>query len=323
MIRTDWTRSEVATLYGQPLMELMHQAAGTHRRHNDPSQVQRCTLLSIKTGSCSEDCAYCPQSARYQTDVDAHKLMAKENVIAAAKQAKQAGASRFCMGAAWRHVKDNSEFDRVLDMVKEVSALELEVCCTLGMLDEAQATRLKEAGLTAYNHNLDTSRNHYPEIVTTRSYDERLETLAAVREAGIRVCCGGILGLGESQDDRIDLLHTLATLPRHPESVPINALVPMAGTPLAESAGPSSWEMLRAIAVARILMPKSKIRLSAGRVNMSHETQALCFMVGANSIFSGDKLLTTSNPDANSDQNLFDTLGIYDKTVPSPVLANS
>jgi biotin synthase len=269
-----------------------------------------CTLLSIKTGGCPEDCAYCPQAARYNTDVKAQKLMSKEEVLGAAQRAKEGGSTRFCMGAAWREVRDNRDFDRVLDMVKGVNEVGLEVCCTLGMLTEEQAQKLKEAGLYAYNHNLDTSEDHYADIITTRKYDDRLNTLSHVRKAGISQCSGGIIGLGETDDDRIEMLHTLATLPQHPESVPVNALVPVEGTPLENQPRVSVWEMIRMIATARITMPKAMVRLSAGREHMTLEQQALCFMAGANSIFSGEKLLTTPNPSFDDDKAMFALLGL-------------
>jgi biotin synthase len=308
--RTDWTRDEIERLYARPLLELIFEAGSVHRKCHNPNQVQICNLLSIKTGGCSEDCKYCPQSAKYNTAVEPHTVMPLEKVIEAAKQAKAGGASRFCMGAAWREVRDNRHFDQILEMVRSVKSVGLEVCCTLGMVDESQAKRLKEAGLDAYNHNLDTSREYYGEIISTRTYDERLQTLENVRKAGVTVCCGGIVGMGESEADRIGLLHTLATLPKHPESVPINALVPVKGTPLETATQVSSFEFLRMVAVARILMPHSKVRLSAGRESMSKETQALCFLAGANSIFSGDKLLTTPNPSFIEDEALFAQLGL-------------
>ncbi len=281
-----------------------------HREYHDPSEVQVCTLLSIKTGGCPEDCAYCPQAARYQTDVDVHRLLDVDEVLEKARNAKINGSTRFCMGAAWREVRDNRDFDKVVDMVKGVSQMDMEVCCTLGMLTDQQAERLKEAGLYAYNHNLDTSEEHYGEIISTRTYDDRLNTLENVRNADISVCSGGIIGMGESDEDRIGMLHTLATLPKHPESVPVNALVPVEGTPLEEQPRVSVWEMVRMIATARIIMPKAMVRLSAGRVMMSQEEQAMCFLAGANSIFAGDKLLTTPNPEVNEDEQLFQTLNL-------------
>jgi len=279
-----------------------------HRQYHDPGEIQVCTLLSVKTGGCPEDCAYCPQAARYHTGVKVHKLMEVEEVVEKAREAKASGSTRFCMGAAWREVRDNRDFDKVIEMVKQVNALGLEVCCTLGMLTHEQAQKLKEAGLYAYNHNLDTSEEFYQDIITTRTYDDRLNTLENVRAAKISVCSGGIIGMGERVEDRIGMLHTLATLPEHPESVPINALVPVEGTPLEDQPKVSVWEMLRMIATARIIMPKSMIRLSAGRVRMNLEEQALCFLAGANSIFAGDKLLTTPNPDYVKDQEMFQIL---------------
>lgn len=309
-IRTDWTLEETEQLYHSPLMELVFSAATLHRRYNDTAEVQVCTLLSIKTGGCSEDCAYCPQAARYNTGVDVQALMQKEEVLEYAQKAKDAGSTRFCMGAAWREVRDNRDFDRVIDMVKGVNEMGMEVCCTLGMLTESQAQKLADAGLYAYNHNLDTSREHYGEIITTRTYEDRLETLGHVRKAGVTVCCGGIIGLGETHDDRIKMLHTLATMPEHPESVPINALVPIKGTPLGDNQKVDTWDMVRMIAVARILMPQTMVRLSAGRTSMSVAEQALCFMAGANSIFAGDKLLTTPNPSFDEDHAMFELLGL-------------
>ncbi|MEL6560316.1 MAG: biotin synthase BioB [Bacteroidota bacterium] len=309
-IRNNWTREEIGEIYNMPVMELIYKAATVHREYNDPSEVQVCTLLSVKTGGCPEDCAYCPQAARYHTDVKVHKLMPVEQVLRAARNAKESGSTRFCMGAAWREVRDNRDFDKVLDMVKGVNGMGLEVCCTLGMLTEEQAEKLKNAGLYAYNHNLDTSEEHYDEIISTRTYDDRLDTLENVRKANISVCSGGIIGMGEGDQDRIGMLQTLVNLPEHPESVPVNALVPVEGTPLAEQPRVSVWEMIRMIATARILMPKAMVRLSAGRVRMSVEEQALCFMAGANSIFAGDKLLTTPNPEVNEDQQMFQTLNL-------------
>ncbi len=309
-MRTDWTREEIAAIYHTPLLELVYQAATVHRQHQAANAVQQCTLLSIKTGGCPEDCSYCPQSAHYETGVKAEGLLNVDAVVTAARLAKEGGSTRFCMGAAWREVNDNSQFDRVLDMVKQVSAMDMEVCVTLGMLSKEQAQKLKEAGLTAYNHNLDTSESYYSEIISTRTYKDRLNTLSNVRAAGLNVCCGGILGMGESPDDRIDLIHTLCTLPEHPESVPINALVAVAGTPLAEQERTSTWEMVRMVATARITMPNARVRLSAGRMQMSHAEQALCFMAGANSIFTGEKLLTTGNCDFDEDKEMFQVLGL-------------
>jgi biotin synthase len=313
LIRHDWSVEEVRAIYEEPVMELVYRAASLHRRFHDPSEVQVCTLLSVKTGGCPEDCAYCPQSSRYETDVEANPLLAMNEVLDAARRAKASGSTRFCMGAAWREVRDNQDFDNVLKMVRAVRELELEVCCTLGMLTPSQARRLKEAGLTAYNHNLDTSEAFYPEIISTRTYQDRLDTLIAVRDAGLTVCCGGIIGMGESESDRVEMLQTLATLEPHPESVPINLLVAVAGTPLANAKPVPTWDMVRMIATARILMPSSMVRLSAGRLHMSPEAQALCFLAGANSIFAGDKLLTTPNPSRNEDDSLFDQLGLKAK----------
>jgi biotin synthase len=312
-IRNNWGREEIRAIYDRPLLQLVLDAADVHRRHHKFGEVQISSLLSVKTGGCSEDCAYCPQAARYHTGVKVHALMKTEDVVAAAQNAKQGGASRFCMGAAWREVRDNRDFDRVLDMVKEVNKLDMEVCCTLGMLTPHQAERLAEAGLYAYNHNVDTSEEHYSEVITTRTYDDRLNTLANVRQAGISVCSGGIIGLGETHDDRIGMLFTLATLPAHPDSVPINVLVPVAGTPLAENKRVPFDELVRMIATARIIMPHSAVRLSAGRLELSVAEQAMCFMAGANSIFAGDKLLTTPNPEYNSDMDMFRMLGLTPK----------
>ncbi len=309
-MRTNWTRDEVADIYNSPVLDLIYRAATVHRQHHDPQEVQVCTLLSVKTGGCPEDCAYCPQAARYHTNVKVHKLLEVNEVLEAASRAKASGSSRFCMGAAWREVRDNRDFDNVLDMVRGVNAMGMEVCCTLGMLTDGQAQKLKDAGLYAYNHNLDTSEEFYGDIISTRTYDDRLDTLGHVRDAGISVCSGGIIGMGESHNDRIGMLLTLATLPQHPESVPVNALVPVEGTPLEEQERVSVWEMVRMIATARIIMPGAMVRLSAGRVRMTTEEQALCFMAGANSIFAGDKLLTTPNPDTDADQQLFQTLNI-------------
>jgi biotin synthase len=304
------TLDEVGALYRLPVLDLIFRAAGVHREHHDASKVQVCVLLSIKTGGCPEDCGYCPQAARYQTGVEAQGLLDVDSVLTVARRAKKDGATRFCMGAAWREVKDNAQFDRVLDMIRGVKALDLEACCTLGMVTEDQARRMKDAGLDAYNHNLDSSEAFYDRIISTRTYRDRLDTLAAVRKAGITVCCGGIVGMGETDDDRISLLHTLASLPEPPESVPINALVAVEGTPLADLPRVAIWDMIRTIATARILMPRSMVRLSAGRIAMSDAEQALCFLAGANSIFAGDKLLTTPNPEFDRDSHLFATLGL-------------
>ena len=304
------TRDEIAEIYHSPVLDLVFRAAEVHRAHHDPSKVQVCVLQSIKTGGCPEDCGYCPQAARYHTSVEAEPLMDVEAVLSAARVAKESGASRFCMGAAWREVKDNHQFDRVLAMIRGVKEIGLEACATLGMVTESQAHRMKEAGLDAYNHNLDSSEAFYDKIIQTRTYGDRLNTLANVRKAGITVCCGGIVGMGETDDDRIGLLHTLANLPEPPESVPINALVAVEGTPLADRPNVSIWDMVRTIATARILMPTSMVRLSAGRLGMTESDQALCFLAGANSIFSGEKLLTTPNPGEDRDRKLFGALGL-------------
>jgi biotin synthase len=308
-IRSDWMLEEVRALHALPFSDLIHAAQVAHRHHFDPNEVQVSTLLSIKTGACPEDCAYCPQSIRYDTGLERESLMEPATVVARARAAREAGATRFCMGAAWRSPKDR-DLDKVVEMVRGVAELGLETCATLGMLTKPQAHRLREAGLDYYNHNLDTSEKYYGEVITTRTYQDRLDTLAAVRDAGINVCCGGILGMGEQADDRIAFLHTLATLDPHPESVPINNLVQVEGTPLAGTPALDSIEFVRIVALARILMPRSHVRLSAGRAQMSDEMQALCFLAGANSIFYGEKLLTTGNPDTASDHALFGRLGI-------------
>jgi biotin synthase len=308
-IRHDWTREEIGALFDLPFPELMFRAQTAHRQHFDPTEVQISTLLSIKTGGCPEDCAYCPQSARYDTGVRAEKLMALETVLAEARAAKSAGASRFCMGAAWRSPKDR-ELDAVCEMVEAIKALGLETCATLGMLTAAQARRLKESGLDYYNHNLDTSPEFYGQIITTRVYQDRLETLDHVRAAGIHVCCGGIVGMGETRADRVGMIAALAGLPVHPESVPINMLVRVAGTPLGDEPMLDPLEFVRTIAVARITMPRAVVRLSAGREDMNEETQALCFLAGANSIFYGPKLLTTPNPERDRDRVLMEKLGL-------------
>lgn len=310
MIRNNWTSKEVEEIYNAPLLELVYRAATVHREYQDTAEVQVCTLLSVKTGGCPEDCAYCPQAARYHTGVDVHGLLKTEEVIAYARKAKEAGSTRFCMGAAWREVRDNRDFDRVLEMVREVNDLDMEVCCTLGMLSGEQAKKLADAGLFAYNHNLDTSEEYYSEIITTRTYNDRLRTLENVRNAGVSVCCGGIIGLGETHEDRMKMLHTLATLPSHPESVPVNALVRVKGTPLENNSKVDIWDMVRMIATARILMPKAMVRLSAGRTEMTVAEQAWCFMAGANSIFAGEKLLTTPNPSFDEDHAMFKLLGL-------------
>lgn len=310
MIRNNWIKEEIAEIYNSPLLELVYRAATVHRDYHATGEVQVCTLLSIKTGGCPEDCAYCPQAARYNTGVDVQSLMQKEVVLAYAEKAKNAGSTRFCMGAAWREVRDNRDFDRVLEMVKGVNDMGMEVCCTMGMLSEEQAKKLYDAGLYAYNHNVDTSEEHYADIITTRTYNDRLKTLGNVRKAGISVCSGGIIGLGESHEDRIGMLHTLSTLPQHPGSVPINALVRVKGTPLQDNPKVDIWDMIKMIATARIIMPKAMVRLSAGRSEMAVAEQALCFMAGANSIFSGDKLLTTPNPAFHEDNAMFQLLGL-------------
>jgi biotin synthase len=299
------TLEELKSIYDLPLPELMLRAAEVHRAHHDTSDVQRCALLSIKTGGCPEDCGYCAQSARFQTNVPATNLLSLAEVKERAATAKELGATRFCMGAAWRNVKDGPAFDLVLDMVRAVRALDMEACVTLGMLNDDQARRLHDAGLTAYNHNLDTSRRHYGNVIGTRTYDDRLETIAAVQRAGISVCCGGILGMGENEEDRLALLAELLALEPPPESIPINTLVPIAGTPLENAAPVDSIELVRLIATTRIVFPKARVRLSAGRDRMSRELQVLCFLAGANSIFFGEKLLTAPNPAAESDQALF------------------
>ena len=308
-LRHDWTQSEITTLFDLAFNDLLFQAHSLHRRHFDPNHVQVSTLLSIKTGACPEDCAYCSQSARNDTELERERLLPLEEVVEKARAAKRNGTSRFCMGAAWRNPTDKS-LDRVIEMVEAVHALGLETCVTLGMLTQQQTQRLKQAGLDYYNHNLDTSPEYYGDIITTRTYEDRLDTLEHVRDAGINVCCGGIVGMGEQQEDRISLLQQLANLPKHPESVPINMLVQVEGTPLHGVEKLDALDFVRTIAVARILMPESWVRLSAGRSEMSDEMQALCFFAGANSIFYGDKLLTTTNPDENHDRVLFDKLGI-------------
>jgi len=311
VVRNDWTREEVGELYRLPFTELLFRAAAMHRQSFDPLEVQRCTLLSVKTGGCTEDCKYCAQSTRYKTSVKATPMMPVMDVIEAAKRAKQAGSTRFCMGTAWREMGGKKAmFRKILQMVREVRAMDMEVCCTLGMVSAEQAVQLKEAGLSAYNHNLDTSREHYSNVITTRSYDDRLQTIANVRAAGISVCCGGILGLGETEEDRIGLLTELATMATHPESVPVNALVPVDGTPFDVHSPPDVFQMARTIATARLIMPKSVVRLSAGRLSFSPLEQAIMFMAGANSIFTGDKLLTTPNPDFSADTELFQSLGL-------------
>ncbi|CAM9119741.1 unnamed protein product [Discosporangium mesarthrocarpum] len=317
-VRNDWTREEINDIYNMPMLELLYTASTVHRMFFNSREVQQCTLLSIKTGGCTEDCGYCSQSVRHKTFVKPTPQMKIAEVVEAAKRAKEAGSTRFCMGAAWRELGGKKKaFNNILEMVREVNGMGMEVCCTLGMLSKDQAMQLKEAGLTAYNHNLDTSREFYPSVITTRTYEDRLNTISNVREAGISVCSGGILGLGEAEVDRVGLLHTLATLEEHPESVPINALVAVEGTPLADSAGtehtPTIWDMGRMIATARVVMPKTMVRLSAGRLSFSEGEQALMFMAGANSIFTGDRLLTTPNPEFDADQLLFEKLGLVGK----------
>lgn len=309
-LRYDWSKEEVEAIYRTPLPELVYRAQTEHRKFHVTDRVQTCQLISIKTGGCPEDCAYCPQSAHYDADVEREGLLDPQHVIGVARDAASRGITRMCMGAAWREAPQGREFDKVLEMVKGVSALGMEVCCTLGMLTEEQAVRLKGAGLTAYNHNLDTSPEFYGSIITTRVYDHRLRTLAAVRKAGITVCCGGILGMGEKQSDRVGLLQQLATLKPHPESVPINMLVRVEGTPLASMPALDPLEMVRAIATARIIMPASRVRLAAGRKQLSPEAVTLCFVAGANSIFVGEKLLTTPNPGPDEDEQLLESLGM-------------
>lgn len=309
-LRHDWTLAEIEAIYTAPLPDLVFRAQVAHRAFHKADEVQGCMLLSIKTGGCPEDCSYCPQSAHYKTDVGRQDLVSLDELTDAATHAKAQGAVRFCMGAAWRDVPNNDKFDRVLDMVRVVRGLGMEACCTLGMLTQDQANKLADAGLTAYNHNLDTSPEFYGNIITTRTYDERLETLARVRQAGITLCCGGIIGLGEDRKVRYGLLKQLSSLDPHPESVPVNMLVAVDGTPLAHTAPEDPLELVRTIATARILMPTSFVRLSAGRLQLSDEAQALCFLAGANSVFLGERLLTTPNPGESHDEQLFDKLGM-------------
>ena len=318
VVRHDWSKDEVRDIFHLPMMELMHRASVVHRANHDHNEVQQATLLSLKTGGCSENCGYCSQSVNHKTFVKPTPFLKNDEVIVAARRAKEAGSTRFCMGTAWRGAGKKHSFQRVVGLVKEVSSLGLETCCTLGLLDATQAKQLKDAGLTAYNHNLDTSPEHYPNVVTTRTYDDRLQTIANVREAGISVCCGGILGIDEQVDDRVGLIHTIAIMPEHPESVPINALVPVKGTPLGDRqiarGGTVEWDdMIRAIATARIVMPRTMVRLSAGRMEFSVAEQALMFYCGANSIFTGDTLLTTSNPEFEKDKLMFEKLGLKGK----------
>ncbi|WP_378179503.1 biotin synthase BioB [Aquimarina sp. SS2-1] len=310
VIRHDWTSQEILDIYNKPLMELLYQAATVHREYHDPNTVQVSTLLSIKTGGCPEDCGYCPQAARYHTDIEGNDLMSVQQVKAQALRAKASGSSRVCMGAAWRNVKDGPEFDNVLEMVRTINKLEMEVCCTLGMITENQAQRLAEAGLYAYNHNLDTSEEYYKEVISTRGYEDRLQTIDNVRKTNVTVCSGGIIGMGEKPEDRAGMLVALAKLNPQPESVPINALVAVDGTPMEDQKPVEIWDMIRMVATTRIVMPQTQVRLSAGRTEMTREGQAMCFFAGANSIFAGDKLLTTPNPDVNEDMEMFKTLGL-------------
>ena len=309
-IKHNWTKEEIIAIYKKPLMDLLYEAATIHRHNHDPNVVQVSTLLSIKTGGCSEDCGYCPQAARYNTGIETNNLMSLNQVKEKALNAKANGSSRVCMGAAWRNVKDGPEFEQVLEMVRTINKLDMEVCCTLGMLTENQAQRLAEAGLYAYNHNLDTSEEYYKEVISTRGFEDRLQTIENVRKTSVTVCSGGIIGMGESVEDRAGMLVALSTLNPQPESVPINALVAVEGTPLEEEKPVEIWEMIRMIATTRIVMPETQVRLSAGRKDMSQESQAICFFAGANSIFAGDKLLTTPNPSVNDDIKLFKLLGL-------------
>jgi biotin synthase len=309
--RNNWTKDEIIAIYNKPIMDLLYEAATVHREFHDPNVVQVSTLLSIKTGGCPEDCGYCPQAARYHTDIAGNDLMTVNQVKAQALRAKENGSSRVCMGAAWRNVKDGPEFDQVLEMVRTINKLNMEVCCTLGMITENQAHRLAEAGLYAYNHNLDTSEEYYKEVISTRGFEDRLKTIENVRKTNVTVCSGGIIGMGESIDDRAGMLVALSTLNPQPESVPINALVAVEGTPMEEEKPIEIWEMIRMVATTRIIMPETQVRLSAGRMNMNREGQAMCFLAGANSIFAGDKLLTTPNPDVNEDMKMFKKLGLH------------
>jgi len=309
-IRNNWTKEEILNVYNKPMMDLLFEASTIHRQYHDPNQVQVSTLISIKTGGCPEDCGYCPQAARYHTDIKGNDLMSVKQVKAQALRAKSSGSSRVCMGAAWRNVKDGKEFDQVLEMVRTINKLDMEVCCTLGMITENQAQRLAEAGLYAYNHNLDSSEEYYKEVISTRGFKDRLNTIENVRKTNITVCSGGIIGMGETIEDRAGMLVALATLNPQPESVPINALVAVEGTPLENQKPIEIWDMIRMVATTRIIMPETQVRLSAGRTQMSREGQAICFFAGANSIFAGDKLLTTPNPDVNEDMKMFATLGL-------------
>ena len=310
MIKQNWTSGEISDIYNLPFLELIYRAATVHRQHHEPNKVQVSSLISVKTGGCPEDCGYCPQAARYHTEVKIHGLLPVDEVKTKALNAKENGISRVCLGAAWRNVKDGPEFDQVLDMVREVTKLDMEVCCTLGMLTENQAKRLEEAGLYAYNHNIDSSEEYYKEVISTRAFQDRLETIDNVRKTSITLCSGGIIGMGESIEDRCGMLKTLANMTPQPESVPINALVAVEGTPMEEEKPIEIFEFVRMVATARIVLPKTQVRLSAGRAGLSPEGQALCFFAGANSIFAGDKLLTTPNPEVNEDKKLFDLLGI-------------
>ncbi len=324
----NWTRQEILDIYNQPLMDLLYQAATIHRAQHDANKIQISTLISVKTGGCSEDCAYCPQAARYHTDIKGNDLMSVHQVERLARKAQASGSSRVCMGAAWRKVKDGKEFDQVLKMVRTINKMNMEVCCTLGMITENQAKRLAEAGLYAYNHNLDTSKDYYQEIISTRAYEDRIQTIENVRKTNITVCSGGIIGMGESSEDRAAMLVALSTLNPQPESVPINALVAVKGTPLADKEPVQIWDMVRMVATTRIVLPQTQVRLSAGRKQMSQEGQTLCFLAGANSIFSGEKLLTTPNADATEDAKMFTALGMQTqkpfakhaqpKTTPAP-----
>lgn len=309
-LKYNWTKEEIVAIYNKPIMDLLYEAATVHRKYHDPNTVQVSTLLSIKTGGCPEDCGYCPQAARYHTDIEGNDLMSVQQVKAQALRAKAGGSSRVCMGAAWRNVKDGPEFDQVLEMVRTINKLDMEVCCTLGMITENQAHRLAEAGLYAYNHNLDTSEEYYKEVISTRGYEDRLQTIDNVRKTNVTVCSGGIIGMGESVADRAGMLVALASLNPQPESVPINALVAVDGTPMEEEKPVEIWEMIRMVATTRIVLPETQVRLSAGRTQMSREGQAMCFFAGANSIFAGDKLLTTPNPDVNEDMKMFEMLGL-------------
>lgn len=318
-IRSDWKKEEIRAIHDSPLLELIQHAGAIHKAYHVPNQVQVCSLISIKTGGCPEDCRYCPQSARYQTDVHATAMMQEEEILTCAKKAIANGCTRICLGAAWRSVKNSAQFDLILKVIRKLTDTGVEVCCTLGMLTESQAIRLKEAGLYAYNHNLDTSPEFYSSIITTRSYEDRLKTLDTVEKAGIGVCCGGIIGMGETIDDRIGLIHALATRNPHPKSVPINLLIPIQGTPLEKQKPVPIWEMVRMVAIARITMPRAMVRLSAGRLERPLQEQALCFLAGANSIFSGEKLLTRPNPDFDADEQMFRLFGLTPRPAFAPL----